>query len=72
MELGTPERFSLHETQTQVNAIEGKTDAIEVKVDNLGVEFKKLSTSLRTIDASLAKLLAADEERHKEKEPIGS
>ena len=68
MQLGTPESHSLLETQQQVSAIEGtlqetqqQVNAIEGKVDNL-------SASLRTIDAGLAKLLAADEERQKEKE----
>ena len=75
MRLGTPESHSLLETQQQVSAIEGtlqetqqQVNAIEGKVDNLGVEIKNLRASLRTIDAGLAKLLAADEERQKEKE----
>jgi hypothetical protein len=71
MQLGTPERHSLLETQQQVSAIQGtlqetlqKLNTIEGKLDNLA----DLSASLRTIDAGLAKLLAAHEERQKEKE----
>ena len=72
MWLGTPESHSLLETQQQVSAIQGtlqetlqKLNTIEGKVDNLAV---KVEASLRTIEAVLAKLLAADEKRQKEKE----
>ena len=72
MRLGTPESHSLLETQQQVSAIQGtlqetlqKLNTIEGKVDNLAV---KVEASLRTIEAVLAKLLAADEKRQKEKE----
>ena len=79
MRLGTPESHSLLETQQQVSAIQGtlqetlqKLNTIEGKVDNLAVKVEDLSAtlsaSLRTIEAVLAKLLAADEERQKEKE----
>jgi len=79
MHLGTPERHSLLETQQQVSAIQGtlqetlqKLNTIEGKVDNLAVKVEDLSAtlsaSLRTIEAVLAKLLAADEKRQKEKE----
>ena len=68
MRLGTPESHSLLKTQQQVSAIQGtlqeiqqKLNTIEGKVDNLGVR-------LGTIEAGLAKLLAADEARQKEKE----
>ena len=79
MQLGTPESHSLLETQQQViaiqgtlqeiqqqlNTIEGKVETIEGKVDNLKAD---LAVRLRTIEAVLAKLLAADEARQKEKE----
>jgi len=79
MRLGTPESHSLLETQQQVSAIQGtlqetlqKLNTIEGKVDNLAVKVEDLSAtlsaSLRTIEAVLAKLLAADEKRQKEKE----
>ena len=79
MRLGTPESHSLLETQQQVSAIQGtlqetlqKLNTIEGKVDNLAVKVEDLSAtlsaSLRTIEAVLAKLLAADEARQKEKE----
>ena len=79
MRLGTPESHSLLETQQQVsaiqgtlqetlqklNTIEGKVETIEGKVDNLKAD---LAVRLGTIEAGLAKLLAADEARQKEKE----
>ena len=72
MRLGTPESHSLLETQQQVSAIQGtlqetlqKLNTIEGKVDNLKAD---LAVRLRTIEAGLAKLLAADEARQKEKE----
>ena len=79
MRLGTPESHSLLETQQQVSAIQvtlqetlQKLNTIEGKVDNLAVKVEDLSAtlsaSLRTIEAVLAKLLAADEKRQKEKE----
>ena len=75
MQLGTPERHSLLETQQQVSAIEctlqetqQKLNTIEGKLNNIEGKVDNLSASLRTIDAGLAKLLAADEERQKEKE----
>ena len=48
------ERHLLQEIQQKLHTIEGKVD--------------NLTASLRTIDAGLAKLLAAHEERQKEKE----
>ena len=72
MRLGTPESHSLLETQQQVSAIQGtlqetlqKLNTIEGKVDNLKAD---LAVRLGTIEAGLAKLLAADEARQKEKE----
>ena len=68
MQLGTPERHSLLETQQQVSAIQGTLQEIQQKLNTIEGKVDNLTASLRTIDAGLAKLLAAHEERQKEKE----
>ena len=68
MQLGTPERHSLLETQQQVDTIEGKVETIEGKVETIEGKVDNLSVQLRTMEAGINKLLAADEERQKEKE----
>ena len=68
MQLGTPERHSLLETQQQVSTIEGEVETIKGKVETIEGKVDNLGVRLGTIEAGLAKLLAADEARQKEKE----
>ena len=68
MRLGTPESHSLLKTQQQVSAIQGTLQEIQQKLNTIEGKVDNLTASLRTIDAGLAKLLAAHEERQKEKE----
>ena len=62
------DQHSLQETQQQVSTIEGEVETIKGKVETIEGKVDNLGVRLGTIEAGLAKLLAADEARQKEKE----
>ena len=68
MRLGTPESHSLLETQQQVSAIQGTLQETQQKLNTIEGKLDNLLNLAPDIEVKLAKLLAADEERQKEKE----